>query len=64
MTLPETKLQAKMALENLISQCYDELRNMERFSDDRQLVATYDLEHSFKRALEAAEQFQDAYDAQ
>jgi len=61
MTLADSKLQAKAALESLIAQCQRELQNMERFDDDRQTVATYDLQVRFNYAVDAAETFNATY---
>lgn len=62
--LADRKLAAKLALESLISQCYSDIRNLERFEedDDRMLVATADLQNSFDAALSAANDLQEAFE--
>ena len=62
MTLAEHKQQAKFALESLIAQCYDEIRNLERFEDDRCLVATADIFRSHERVQETADDLMIAFD--
>lgn len=45
----------KSALESLIAQCNREIANLERFNDSRMLVATFDLQMSYERAIAAAD---------
>lgn len=61
MTLAEHKAAAKLALESLIAQCQREIRNLERFDDDRCLIATYDIARSFEQAMEDATELENAY---
>lgn len=60
-TLQDARLNAKLTLQSLISQCERELRNLERFEDDRQLIATADLQYHFSVAIEAADNLEDAF---
>ena len=50
-------------MERMIEHLYDEIRNIERFRDDRMLVATADLEYHWKEVLEKAERLEDAFAA-
>lgn len=59
--LTDAKLAAKLALENLIRQCNDELRNLERFEDQRMLIATCDIQNSFNAVLERCDELEDAF---
>lgn len=63
--LDDKRDNAKCALESLVSQCYKEIRNLERFEahDERMLIATADLQFSFDRAMSAAQDLQEAFDA-
>lgn len=61
MTLAEHKAAAKLALESLIAQCQREIRNLERFEDDRCLIATYDIARSFEQVMEDATELEDVY---
>ena len=63
MTLAEQKNLDKLALESLVAQCQREVVNLERFEDERCLVATADLASKFADAINAADALQDAWDA-
>ena len=59
--LAKQKVAAKAALESLIGQCYDEIRNIERFDDFRLLIATADIESSVQCVMDAADALEEAY---
>lgn len=61
--LTDAKQAAKNALESLIAQCYDEIRNLERFEDNRMLIATADVQSAYDRMLERAEELENAFQA-
>jgi hypothetical protein len=63
MTLEEAKLDAKIRLESLISECYDEIRNIERFTDDRMLIATANLATSYRSVEESAATLEEVFEA-
>lgn len=60
--LTEAKVQAKFALESLISQCAREIRHLEEFDDSRLLIATGDLQRSVDYAMEKAQQLEETYE--
>lgn len=61
--LTEQRAKTKLELESLIAQCYSEMRNLERFEDQRMLIATADLKYHFDAVDEAACDLEEAFDA-
>lgn len=62
-TLADARQAAKLALESLIHNCQEELRNLERFEDGRMLIATADVQDSFNSMLERADELEQAFSA-
>jgi len=63
--IAERKVDTKLQLHSLIELCWRELRNLERFSDARMLIATADLKHAYDRVEQSAGELEDAWlDAQ
>ena len=61
MTVQEARIAARNALVDLSNVIDDEMRNLDRFEDDRMLIATADLERHYKEAIERADELADLY---
>lgn len=61
-TIGKEKLNSRLALESLMRLCQDEIRNLERFEDERMLIATYNLRISYKGVVETAERLKAAFE--
>ena len=61
MDIETARSQARMALATLSNAIDDEMRNLDRFEDDRMLVATADLERHYKEAIDRCDQLEDLY---
>ena len=62
MDIQTAKNTVKLELESLIEQCHKELRNLERYSDNRMLIATADLRYHFEQVIDSSENLGDVYD--
>jgi vacuolar-type H+-ATPase subunit E/Vma4 len=51
----------KREMESMIENLYDEIRNLERFRDNRQLIATADLKYHWDQVCKKAEVLEDAF---
>ncbi len=61
MTIQEARTAVRNALATLSNAIDDEMGNLDRFEDDRMLVATADLERHYKEAIERADELADLY---
>lgn len=59
--LSEARENARRELESLIEQCCKEIRCLERYSDNRMLVATADLKYHFDEVENKAQELEDAF---
>jgi len=59
--LEAAKLAAKQELESMIAQCQRELRNLERFEDERMLIATADVQRHWEQLDARAEELEEAF---
>lgn len=60
--LDDAKQAAQFALESLIRQCNRELSNLERFDDERMILATADIQSSVDNVMERADELESAYE--
>lgn len=55
------KLSAKLALLTMIRQCQEEVTNLERFEDNRMLVATGDIHRCMEYVQNTADELENAF---
>lgn len=60
-SIDQARTDARNALATLSNAIDDEMRNLDRFEDDRMLVATADLERHYKEAIERADELAELY---